>query len=678
MDAAAIRDVLKYLAPQNLVVALGAHDFGGGGGGGASVGRGSGGAPTGCIASCACLDKYGAARLRQANACKVEEEPFFGIPINFESFSDAALAAWSAARTKFARVGAAAPSVAAGPLALPIPNIFIAQDFTVKLSGGGGPGRGGVEVGVGAAGNCCGSGGARASGFASCEVAHVPEVVSARQGAVMWHQLEGTQGLFPQPKGVVKCLLETGTPDEVLGAYEQRLWIESVGQVIQTAMYPARAAGLEVGFVPAERAGTVVSFSGFSDKMLGFVRAVLKTAAQFGEDEAAASSAVENARERLLEAVRNSNVSDAYRQAFDTTRRMLVKNAWTLPQAEDALTRATYSRVASFWRRTVGSTLGGGGEGRRRRRGVQEEEEEGRLRAECLFYGNFDASDALALEKAVQEGLRGGKEAAGEAAGVSTAGEDSLSMQPPLPLSEQVALEARAKVGLLPVGHSQVRRINQNGDDGNSGIEVHFALGHGARHLRDEARLVLLGSMIREPAFDQLRTKEQLGYAVFAFKRTILGYTGLSIIVQSPRAKTGDGGAAFLRERVDAFLRDYREVLANVSSTQLVQHKKAAASTLLQRPTDISDAAGRMWAEIEGGDYLFARASTLSVLIDSITPDSLLRFYDTLVMEPATRRRLTVLVSPAPASWPDTPATVGVLTDEGEQFLAWRNSLAAA
>jgi hypothetical protein len=84
-----------------------------------------------------------------------------------------------------------------------------------------------------------------------------------------------------------------------------------------------------------------------------------------------------------------------------------------------------------------------------------------------------------------------------------------------------------------------------------------------------------------------------------------------------------------------------------------------------------------MWAEIEGGDYLFARASTLSVLIDSITPDSLLRFYDTLVMEPATRRRLTVMVSPAPASWPDTPA-IGVLTDEGEQFLAWRNSLAAA
>jgi insulysin len=475
----------------------------------------------------------------------------------------------------------------------------------------------------------------------------------------MWHQLEGTQGLFPQPKGVVKCLLETGTPDEVLGAYEQRLWIESVGQVIQTAMYPARAAGLEVDFAPAERAGTVVSFSGFSDKMLGFVRAVLKTAAQFGEDEVAASSAVENARERLLEAVRNSNVSDAYRQAFDTTRRMLVKNAWTLAQAEDALTRASYPRVASFWRRTVGSTTGG------------------RLRAECLFYGNFDASDALALEKTVQEGLRGGEEAAGEVAGVSTAGKDSLRMQTPLPLIEQVALEARAKVGLLPVGHSQVRRINQNGDDGNSGIEVHFALGHGARHLRDEARLVLLGSMIREPAFDQLRTKEQLGYAVFAFKRTILGYMGLSIIVQSPRAKTGDGGAAFLRERVDAFLRDYREVLANVSSTQLVQHKKAAASTLLQRPTDISDAAGRMWAEIEGGDYLFARASTLSVLIDSITPDSLLRFYDTLVMEPATRRRLTVMVSPAPASWPDTPA-IGVLTDEGEQFLAWRNSLAAA
>jgi len=410
----------------------------------------------------------------------------------------------------------------------------------------------------------------------------------------------------------------------------------------------------------AERGGTVMSFSGFSDKMLEFVGAVLQEAAQFGEDETAARAAVENARERLLEAVRNSNVSDAYRQAFDSTRRALVKNAWTLAQAEHALARTSYARAASFWHRAVGG--GGPGEGAG-----------GRLRTECLFYGNFDASDAAALQAAVQKGLRGGK---GAPAGEASTQDGSSS---PLLLTEQVALAARAKVGLLPVGDSEVRRTNQNGDDANSGIEVHFALGHAARHLRDEARLVLLGSMIREPAFDQLRTKEQLGYAVFAFKRTILGYTGLSIIVQSPRAKTGGAGAAFLRERVDAFLLDYRQVLANVSSAQLAQHKKAAASTLLQRPTDLSDAAGRIWAEIEGGDYLFARASTLASLIDSITPDSLRQFYDTLVVDPATRRRLTVLVSPAPAVWPDTPATVGVLPDEeGEQFEAWRAALAAA
>ena len=101
-----------------------------------------------------------------------------------------------------------------------------------------------------------------------------------------------------------------------MGEYAQLLWIEAVGQVTQyrrpcTRRVPPASKLALSSLAPAERAGTVVSFSGFSDKMLGFVRAVLKTAAQFGEDEAAASSAVENAREWLLEAVRNSNVSDA-------------------------------------------------------------------------------------------------------------------------------------------------------------------------------------------------------------------------------------------------------------------------------------------------------------------------------------------------------------------------------
>ena len=52
-------------------------------------------------------------------------------------------------------------------------------------------------------------------------------------------------------------------------------------------------------------------------------------------------------------------------------------------------------------------------------------------------------------------------------------------------------------------------------------------------NLRTKVLQEIAIALIKEPAFDYLRTKEQLGYIVFALPDDHRGVIGLSILVQS-------------------------------------------------------------------------------------------------------------------------------------------------
>jgi insulysin len=60
--------------------------------------------------------------------------------------------------------------------------------------------------------------------------------------------------------------------------------------------------------------------------------------------------------------------------------------------------------------------------------------------------------------------------------------------------------------------------------------------------------LSLMAQVINEPCFDQLRTKEQLGYLIFSGVRNQPGSMGLRIIIQSERHPI------YLENRIEAFL----------------------------------------------------------------------------------------------------------------------------
>jgi len=124
----------------------------------------------------------------------------------------------------------------------------------------------------------------------------------------------------------------------------------------------------------------------------------------------------------------------------------------------------------------------------------------------------------------------------------------------------------------------------------------------GTRTIEEDVKCELLGTLLHEPAFNQLRTKEQLGYIVSTKLTRKLGTQFFSVIVQSP-AKAAD----YLDQRVEAFLTSFDDLLAKLPPSKLQSHIAALATDKLAPYSTALQEAESMWVEIVDRQYRFGR-----------------------------------------------------------------------
>lgn len=107
----------------------------------------------------------------------------------------------------------------------------------------------------------------------------------------------------------------------------------------------------------------------------------------------------------------------------------------------------------------------------------------------------------------------------------------------------------------------------------------------------------LLGQILSEPAFNILRTKEQLGYIVHASEWTGTEFIGLRIVIQSER------DPKYLESRIEAFLVHMRSTLEAMDEAQFNEQKDGLIKKWREKPKNLNEETGRFWAAIES-DYL--------------------------------------------------------------------------
>lgn len=125
---------------------------------------------------------------------------------------------------------------------------------------------------------------------------------------------------------------------------------------------------------------------------------------------------------------------------------------------------------------------------------------------------------------------------------------------------------------------------------------------------------------MEEPLFNQLRTKEQLGYDVCCIYRNTNGILGYSVTVNTQADKhTTD----YVDERIEKFLKAFIQILDETTEEALDSVKEALMKMKQCADIHLKEEVWRNWAEIMTKEYMFNRIEREVLAIKSIKIDEL-------------------------------------------------------
>ncbi|KAJ3205957.1 Insulinase (Peptidase M16), partial [Dinochytrium kinnereticum] len=182
------------------------------------------------------------------------------------------------------------------------------------------------------------------------------------------------------------------------------------------------------------------------------------------------------------------------------------------------------------------------------------------------------------------------------------------------------------------------RRLLPNHDNVNNALEYYLQIGD-ASNTGIRARLLLLDQLASEPCFDQLRTKEQLGYVVWCGIRSTIFDWGFRFMVQSER------DPAFVEERIEKFIVKLRDIISDMSEEEYARNVETLSAKLLQTDKNQNEAFERIWTAIKYSGYQFYQGRKDAINVRSVTKQDLLAFFDERVARGSPlRRKLSVQI----------------------------------
>jgi insulysin len=154
------------------------------------------------------------------------------------------------------------------------------------------------------------------------------------------------------------------------------------------------------------------------------------------------------------------------------------------------------------------------------------------------------------------------------------------------------------------------------------------------------AKLLLFAQMTDEPAFDQLRSKEQLGYVVWSGARYSATTIGYRVIIQSERT------AEYLESRIDNFLIQTGETLENMSEKDFEGHKRSVINKRLEKLKNLSSETSRFWSHIGSEYFDFLQNESDAANVRGLTKGDIVDFYKQLIdPRSPTRGKLSIYLN---------------------------------
>jgi insulysin len=352
------------------------------------------------------------------------------------------------------------------------------------------------------------------------------------------------------------------------------LWSDLVDDALSDLNHLAEQSGLGSFSWPSPQ-GLCLRFTGYNHRIRAFIRTLLPKLREVRAVERVEQ--FERLKEAMLRKLTAWQKETALAHAREDANALRLETHWTVGEQLASFTGIRPEDVDRF---------------------VAEWFTTGRIF--CLALGNIEEDQARQIVNDVQE---------------------VFQLTAVLPAEEHIN-----RCIQLPTSHTCIRRMPApNSEDSNSACFNVYQIGEADE--ATDAVQCLVSHILSDALFDQLRTKETLGYLVSGYHRKSAGILHYHIAVQS-----SDAAADYLNARIEAFLSWFRSTklaeLVAETPDFLEKNKAAVMSLLTEKDKSLGDEQSRFWPEIERRRFDWLRRERVAKEVGKITMEQVHAFWD--------------------------------------------------
>ncbi|PRQ34797.1 putative insulysin [Rosa chinensis] len=189
----------------------------------------------------------------------------------------------------------------------------------------------------------------------------------------------------------------------------------------------------------------------------------------------------------------------------------------------------------------------------------------------------------------------------------------------------------------LPPNANLVRDATvKNKSETNSVTELYFQIEQAVKSesVRLKVLIDLFQEIVQEPLFNQLRTKEQLGYVVLCGQNCTCNVFGFYFCVQS-----SEYNPIHLQGRLDNFIDGLEELLEGLDDDSFENYKGGLMAKVLEKDAYLTCETNRLWTQILDKWYTFDCSKKAAEQLRSIQKEDVINFYKTYLQQSSPKRR---------------------------------------
>ena len=401
-----------------------------------------------------------------------------------------------------------------------------------------------------------------------------PALIDAQPGFRLWH-LQETE--FRVPKGVIYIAIDSphavSTSRKIV---KMRLCVEMFLDSLAKRTYPAEIAGMGYN-IYAHQGGVTLSISGFSQKQPELLKMIL---AQFAKRDFKPDR-FKLIKKQMLRNWRNAAKDRPISQLFNAMTGILQPNNPPYLALIEALESIEVDELSNFVEALLAE-----------------------LHIEMFVYGDWKRDQAITVAETVKS---------------------AMHMQ-----NQQYEESLRPLIMLGESSGTFHRSVSCDQED--SAIVVYYQSQDISP--KNIAIYTLANHLMSAAFFNDIRTKQQMGYMVGTGNMPLNRHPGLVLYVQSPKFSPKD-----LLSAIDDFLNAFYMVLLELNEGQWQSSKKGLWNQISTPDNNLRSRAQRFWVAIGNKDLTFDQRDKVLEELKDVSRVDMIRFVIN-ILKPRTSTRL--------------------------------------